>query len=344
MFLRFGQSREVLDHRRLREVGADNRPPLRECLGLAKAHGVVFQGGPANHQQIAFGRFNAFADLVALEPFGMRDDGVHAMDDGGFEFGLTAGPDLNISEFMNHVGESPELGSTFLIGGAHQDFIDVHMRGLAGTEHNGAGDVCALQLAHAVGPVVERRLRGRVGDMVAQLGLRHARLDHGDADIVFEDLAPQRFAKTHHAPFRGRIAPAVGVGLPPGGGGHVENVPVLPGAHTGQGGLATGHEREQVQLDHVLPAGHVRTVDGLQVHDPGVVDQDVEAAEMRFGILHDGLRGFDFGQVGRKNKHLGAQCAQACGQSVQPVAAACAQGQARASLREQFGGRFAEAG
>ncbi len=92
----------MLHLRRLGEKGPDDRAPLRECGRSTEPHHVVFQRGPADHQQVAFGRFDALVHLVAAVPGGVRDHAVHAVFDRGVEFGLTARLDADIGNFENH--------------------------------------------------------------------------------------------------------------------------------------------------------------------------------------------------------------------------------------------------
>jgi hypothetical protein len=91
------------------EEGADNAAPLGECLGTTEIHRMVFEGVPENHQYIALGRLNTLVDFVAAEALGFANDVSNAMDDGGVEFGLLAGLDVDISEFEDHGSHSGRL-------------------------------------------------------------------------------------------------------------------------------------------------------------------------------------------------------------------------------------------
>jgi hypothetical protein len=65
---------------------------------------VVFQGFPENLQHIAFGAFNTFVDLVALETLGLGDHVTQAAGNGFVKCGVLAGVDANVCQFENHGG------------------------------------------------------------------------------------------------------------------------------------------------------------------------------------------------------------------------------------------------
>src|SRR4051812_17647214 len=89
-------------------------------------------------------------------------------------------------------GILPTGASPLLVGGPHQDLVDIDVRGPGDAEQDRLGDVPGLQLAHVAGPSVEAGLGGRMADVVAQFRLDHAGLDHADADVVHMDLATER--------------------------------------------------------------------------------------------------------------------------------------------------------
>ena len=81
----------MLHHRRLCKKRPHDSAPFGERGRLAKAHGVVFQRVPINHQEVAARTLDAAVDFVALEAFGLRDDGAGAALNGGFKVGRAGG-------------------------------------------------------------------------------------------------------------------------------------------------------------------------------------------------------------------------------------------------------------
>ncbi|MNR62606.1 hypothetical protein D3C85_1846790 [compost metagenome] len=55
-----------------------------------------------DQQQVAFGRFNAVAQFVAVKALGGRDGRGDALAHGLLECGLLAGLDADVDDFQNH--------------------------------------------------------------------------------------------------------------------------------------------------------------------------------------------------------------------------------------------------
>ena len=91
---------EMLDLWRHREVRADVRAPLDEERPLAEVDRVVLDRLPPDHEQVPLGRVDAALHLIADEPGRARDRALEAARDRGFEFGVLAGRDVDIGEFV----------------------------------------------------------------------------------------------------------------------------------------------------------------------------------------------------------------------------------------------------
>ena len=137
-----------------------------------------------------------------------------------------------------------------------------------------------------------------------QLGLDGTGLEHADPDMLLRDFLAKRFGEAVHSELRHVVRGEVRPRLPAGDRGDVHDVRDAAqfifggGQQVRQRGL--GHEEQAVLVDrdHPLPFLDVLIDDGSEQHQPGVVDEDVEASEPVDDRLH-GAFGLDaVGDVG----------------------------------------------
>ena len=89
----------MLHNRRAREKRPHDGAPLSKQRTLTKRHGVVFQGGPIDHQQVALGAFNAVVDFEAHEALRVCHHAVDGVLDGCFKRRLLAGLNADVGDF-----------------------------------------------------------------------------------------------------------------------------------------------------------------------------------------------------------------------------------------------------
>jgi hypothetical protein len=125
-------------------------------------------------------------------------------------------------------------------------------------------------------------------DVGRQLGRDDSGLDEGHPDAG-EQLAPQRLRPPVHAPFGGGVH---AVALPGGASRDRGDVDDVAAAHfeVVEEHLGAGQRAEEVDLDHAPVVVPLVGAEWPEQHDPGVVDQDVGAAEL---LLHALGRGDD---------------------------------------------------
>src|SRR3989339_532872 len=99
---RLGDQLEVFHHRGGGKKWPNDGTPLSKRRGTPEPHGVVFQRGPENLQNIALRVFNAVVHLETLKSFCMGNDGFQATLDGLFKGDVLAGLDRKVGEFKNH--------------------------------------------------------------------------------------------------------------------------------------------------------------------------------------------------------------------------------------------------
>ncbi len=113
----------------------------------------------------------------------------------------------------------------------------------------------------------------------------------------------------------------------------------------GQCGVRAVLEAEQVELDHPPPLLDRRVDDRAEQHHPGVVDQDVETAELADGAIDRSVRLFLVGHVGLEDEglRLASLGPDPLGQRLEPILAPGGDRHRGAGVRERLGRRFADA-
>jgi hypothetical protein len=118
---------------------------------------------------------------------------------------------------------------------------------------------------------------------------------------------------------------------------------VAPRAHASQRRLRRGNQAQHIQLQHLPPATQISFGNGLQVHHAGVVDEDIETAEMRLGFLHDALRlRFMFDRIRHQHQWFSPLFGELLARS-EPVFTARGNGHLGALLGQRQRGGFPDA-
>jgi hypothetical protein len=102
-------------------------------------------------------------------------------------------------------------------------------------------------------------------------------------------------------------------------------------------------EAEAVDLEHPAPLVGVGAHDGAEQHQPRVVDEAVEPAELRVRLLDERARLVLLADVGRQRDRAAAVLLDALGERLEPIGAAAGQRDARTGLGGEQRGRLADA-
>ena len=123
--------------------------------------------------------------------------------------------------------------------------------------------------------------------MGGELRCRRPGLNERDPHVPGGDLLPERLAEGTDAVLGGVVDTAVEAGHPPRHRADVDDVGHRAGLALGtgqqvrQGGVRAVEQAEHVEPDHPLPLFERRVDDRAQEHDARVVDQRVQAAQLR---------------------------------------------------------------
>ena len=140
------------------------------------------------------------------------------------------------------------------------------------------------------------------GALPGEFGVDHAGTDRVDGDAVLAKLLPRRRASGPSNPVFdvGVVGAAEGADHPARGGGDVDDPPVLPAPSSPAGpAWIRSKRRGEVHFDRLPPLGGrdlVRT--SSSAASAGVVDQDVDAAEMIERLFDDRCGALVGGDVG----------------------------------------------
>ena len=110
-------------------------------------------------------------------------------------------------------------------------------------------------------------------------GVDRAAGDGVDLDIARRKLLCERARKCVHAAFAGRVGDLAGCPDIAPDRGNIDNLPGLLAHHVRDGKLAGGEYGGQVYTDDTVPFLNIHVAQKTDVGDPGVVDDDVDAAE-----------------------------------------------------------------
>ena len=197
----------------------------------------------------------------------------------------------------------------------------------------------------------EHLARGRrelVADLLADMGdqfaLGRARLDQRRPHEAAGDLLAQGFAEGPDAVLGQLVDPTAGADAPARDGADVHEVRDAPRLALG-GGQQVRERRVgdvqqalEVERDHPVPLLDRGVDDRAEQHHAGVVDDDVEPAELARGALDGGDGLVPVGDVG-----LDREAADLRGEPVQPVLAPRGDGDGRALLGERARRRLPDA-
>ena len=123
-----------------------------------------------------------------------------------------------------------------------------------------------------------------------QLGVDDDGHDAGDLDAGAAQLGAQGLAQPHHVVLGPAVGAAAREAALAGGRGDVDDVAAAAGEHPRDDLLDAEHHAVDVDVDHPLGGGVVLVPDRVaDLHDPRVVDQDVDRAELRLGAVEEVL-------------------------------------------------------
>ena len=161
--------------------------------------------------------------------------------------------------------------------------------------------------------------------VAGQLGGDGARLDQRHADVALGDLLAERLAERADGMLGGVVDPAVQARHPAGDGGDVHQVgdvarPLLRGGQqVGKRGVRHRQGAPDVHLEHPVPLLDRRVDDRAEQHHPGVVDHDVEPAELVDGSCDRGGGLVAVGDVSLDRHDPYRQAVQLVRQLVEPI-------------------------
>ena len=133
-------------------------------------------------------------------------------------------------------------------------------------------------------------------------GAHEAGTDGGDADAFVAELGVEAFGEADEGEFTGHVREHVGHGEFAADAGDVDDggvaVDRIAAEKVRESGVGRVEGREEVGGHGAAVGGEGLVFDGSYFDDPGVIDEDVDAAEVADGVVdeHDGLGGV--GEVG----------------------------------------------
>src|SRR4051794_5297875 len=224
-----------------------------------------------------------------------------------------------------------------LAGRADQDLVDADMLWLGDGVDDRVGDVVGVERAHLAERLPDDLLdlRAVVGD---ELGADGARLDERDPDVTLGDLLAQRLAEGADRPLGRAVDAVAGARDAARHRADVDDVARALLEHDRQRGVRAVQKPEDVDLDHRAPLVGRRVDDRAEQHHAGVVDEDVEAAELGVGALDEGARLCLVGDVGRDGERAAAGAVDLLRERFDAIGAAGGGGRRGAPPRAGGGG------
>lgn len=138
---------------------------------------------------------------------------------------------------------------------------------------------------------------GFVGDVGRQFGVDDAGLNESDPDAG-QELLTQGLRPSVDSPLGGGVDAVASACGAAGDGGDVDQITGLTVLELVEEDLSGGDRAEEVGFDHGPVVLVLRSGEGTEEHDPGVVDQDVGPAELVLHALCGGEEGLAVGDVG----------------------------------------------
>ena len=188
-----------------------------------------------------------------------------------------------------------------LAGAARQQLQDLE-QGAVGARHEDVEARHFERVDDLVGDVRGLdRFDPALADAAGQLGVDDGRHHAGDLDPAAAQLGAHRLAEPDHGVLGRRVGGDPGDAALAGLGGDVDDVAAMPrGAHPLDRQLGAGDDAVEVDVD--LAAHRVLALldERRHRHDPGVVDDHVERAELALGLVEEGGEGGAVGDVERQ--------------------------------------------
>ena len=140
---------------------------------------------------------------------------------------------------------------------------------------------------------------------VEQLGVDHPRVEQVHLEGGVPELDRQRFRPCRERGLGGRVGSLTRGAQPGRHRRHVENLAAAPSEHPGEerGGQADG--RHEVDRQHLVDLGVGCLLDPAALGDAGVVDQQVDAAELVVGPPGEVADRIEVGEVDRPGPAVG---------------------------------------
>ena len=156
-------------------------------------------------------------------------------------------------------------------------------------------------------------------DLVEELGVGRAGADHQHVDAGRGELGPDRLAESMHGELAGRVFAIVRHAAATEDRTDIDDDRPPALFEQGQGGAGHFDQGEEVDLHeppHPLGIGRLEGTDGA---DARVVDENVEAAEMRLGRFDAPLSGSRIGNIAGNARDTAAQRFDFLGQRLQAI-------------------------
>lgn len=154
---------------------------------------------------------------------------------------------LSLSPPPTDLGLPVVNSSTSLRAREHEHLRNLHMLGPARDPNDLLGNILARQRREAL-VLVRRALLVAAVAHDAELGLDHARLDLGDADVGVDELAHERAGEGVERVLGRAVDRAAGVGLDAGDGAEVDDELGLALRGEGREGCNVAQERKRLPL------------------------------------------------------------------------------------------------
>ena len=186
---------------------------------------------------------------------------------------------------------------------------------------------------------------------MAEAGGYGAGADGADADAIGAQVFGHAIGHAEKSPFGGAVEAASGERIFAGERADVDNVSAAAGNHSGDYGAAGEEHSFQIGVQYSVPVAFGAFVDGAEAAGAGVVDEEVDGAEMGKGFFDEGGDlggGGDVGGHGEDvvgfGRRFGRQLGNEAGAGgFERIGIASAYSDARAEFGEAFGDGEADA-
>lgn len=118
-----------------------------------------------------------------------------------------------------------------------------------------------------------------------EFGEGAAGVDGGDGDVVGAEFHAEAATDEVDGGFGGAVEGEAGQGGLADDGGDIDDLAAALAFHVGDGGLGAVEEGEDVGVEEGLHVGRGDFVEAAVLAEAGVVDEDIEAAEVGDGVV-----------------------------------------------------------